>query len=75
MESFLMYIIICVASTGTGGCNDFGPRVNWYYKDKQSCEVMVDKLLNAYIKEIEKKGKLVADGKAFCLRYRESKKI
>ena len=67
-----MYIIICVASAG--GCNDFAPRKPWYYRNKIDCEVMASKLYDAYVTKIEERGSIIIDGKAFCLRFKESKK-
>lgn len=73
MEPFLMYVIICVASTG--GCNDYAPPKAWAFRSKEECEVFVDKVYIAFIKDMKEKGQIVVDGKAFCLRYRETKEI
>ena len=66
-----MYIIICIASEV--GCNDFGPKLSWYYKDIQQCEILANKMADAYVKEFEKRTKVIVDKKAFCLRFKESR--
>ena len=66
-----MYMIICIASIG--GCGDYAPKRPWYFRNETACIVMVNKLYDAYVVDMKKKGSIIIDGKAFCLRFKETK--
>ncbi len=66
-----MYIIICVA----GGCNDYAPQTAWIFRSQKDCTVFVGKTYMAAVKRLKERGMVIIDGKAFCLRYTETKKI
>ena len=66
-----MYIILCIA----GGCNDYAPRNSWNFKSQRECTVFVGKAYISVVKKLREKGIVVLDGKAFCLRFTETKKI
>lgn len=66
-----MYIIVCIASTGS--CADYAPGKAWIFRSKEDCEVFVDKTYRAFLNKLEEKGQVVVDGKAFCLRFKETR--
>ena len=66
-----MYVIICVV----GGCSDYGPSKAWIFRSQEDCGILADKMLNAYRRDMEKKGQVFIDGKAFCLKFSEEKGV
>ena len=71
MEPFLLYVIICIASSG--GCVDVVNGKPWIFRSQRDCTVFAGKMLDAYREELKKKNKIFVDGTAFCLRYTETK--
>lgn len=71
MEPFLLYVIICTGALGT--CVDIGSRTSWIFRNYEDCNIFAGKMLNAYRERIEAEGKIFIDGKAFCLRFTETK--
>ena len=71
MELFIVYVIMCFASTD--GCADYAPSRAFSFETKEDCTVFAYKLLEAGQRSANKQGWLYVDGKAFCLRFTESK--
>lgn len=52
---------------------DIGSRTSWIFRSQEDCNVFAGKMLDAYHEKVEKDGRVVIDGKAFCLRFTETK--
>lgn len=71
MEPFLVYVILCFAASG--GCLDYGPKKPFAFKNKKDCIAFAYNLLETGRIHAEKGGLIYVDGKAFCLRFTESR--
>ncbi len=74
MEMFLVYVVMCFApGISSEGCNDYAPARMFSFRSRQDCTVFAYKLLEAGRSAGEKRGLIYIDGKAFCLKFRESR--
>jgi len=74
MEGFLVYVILCfVTVEGVGGCNDYAPQTVFRFETIQDCTAFAYKALEVGQNGGEKLGMVYVDGKAFCLRFTESR--
>ena len=71
MEPFLLYVMVCLASTGA--CNDYGPTKYWVFQSQADCTVLANKMLITYRKKFVKRGDIYVDGIAFCLKATEER--